>query len=80
MHSDLTEGIEVLLDEKSCVLFQYNKMRSAAPILTHILVGVPSVCGNIDEEDTLAFVLAEVYSAIPIQNLRTVLVNGVFNG
>lgn len=55
-------------------------MGSAVPILTHILVGVSSVRGNIDEEDTLAFVFAEVHSAIPIQNLRAVLVNGVFNG
>lgn len=74
------QGIEVLLDEKSFVSFQNNKMRSAVPILTHILVGVSSVRGNIDEEDTLAFVFAEVHSASPIQNLRTVHVNGVFNG
>lgn len=60
--------------------FKIIKWRSAVPILTHILFGVPSVRGNIDEEDTLAFVVAEVHSAIPIQNLRTVLVNGVFNG
>lgn len=60
--------------------FKIIKWRSAVPILTHILLGVSSVRGNIDEEDTLAFVFTEVHSAIPIQNLRTVLVNGVFNG
>lgn len=60
--------------------FKIIKWRSAVPILTHILLGVSSVRGNIDKEDTLAFVVAEVHSAIPIQNLRTVLIDGVFNG
>lgn len=66
--------------KKNFVSFQNNKTRSAVHILTHILVGVSSVRGNIDEEDTLGFVFAEVHGAIPIKNLRTVLVNGVVNG
>lgn len=39
---------------------------SGVLFLTHILEGVPSVCGYIDKEDALASIVAEVYSAIPI--------------
>ena len=33
------------------------------PFLTHILEGVSSVRGHVDEEDTLARVVTEVHSA-----------------
>lgn len=41
-------------------------MMSVVLFLTHVLKCVSSVCGYIDEEDTLACVVAEVHSAIPI--------------
>lgn len=50
------------------------------PFLTHILKCVSSVRGYIDEEDTRAFVVTEVNSAIPIQSLSLVFVNGAISG
>lgn len=45
------------------------------PFLTHILEGVSSVCGHVDNEDTLASVVAEVHGVAPIQGLCLVFVN-----
>lgn len=51
-----------------------------ALLLTHILKGVSSVCGYVDEEDTLACVVAEVYGVIPNKSLCLVLVDGAVSG
>lgn len=59
---------------------QHNTMMAVAPFLTHILVGVPSVRGHIDEEDGLACVLTEVHSVTPVQSLCLVFVNGAICG
>lgn len=55
-------------------------MLCVAPLLTHILKCVSSVCGYVDEEDTLACVVAEVYGAIPNKSLCLVLVDGAISG
>lgn len=46
----------------------------------HILKGVSSVGGHIDEEDTLACEVAEVHSATPVQSFCVVFVNGPICG
>lgn len=53
---------------------------SVVQFLTHILIGESSVCGHIDEEDSLACVVTEVYSVTPVQSLCLVFVNGVIRG
>lgn len=53
---------------------------SVVQFLTHILIGESSVRGHIDEEDSLACVATEVYSATPVQSLCLVFVNGVIRG
>lgn len=49
-------------------------------ILTDILSGVPSVCGDVDEEDALASEVAETDSAAVSEKLRTVIVDGACDG
>lgn len=49
-------------------------------LLTHILVGVTSVCGHIDKQDTLAAVVTEGHSSTSLQNCRVVVVNSVICG
>lgn len=52
--------------EKLVWSLQDKIMMTVVRFLTHILKGVSSVCGYIDEEDTLAHIVAEVHGAIPI--------------
>lgn len=50
------------------------------PFPTLVLEGIPSVCGDIDEEDDLFSELAEVYVLVLIQNLCSVIVNATRGG
>lgn len=49
-------------------------------ILTDILSGVPSVCGDVDEQDALVPEVAKIHSAAASQKLRTVIVDGARDG
>lgn len=66
MHSGLIERIKSFQMEKLIWRLQQKIMMSVVQFLTHILKGVSSVRGYIDEEDTLAHVVTEVHGAIPI--------------
>lgn len=66
MHSGLIERIKGFQMENPVWRLQDKIMMSVVRFLTHILKGVSSVCGYIDEEDTLAHIVAEVHGAIPI--------------
>lgn len=49
-------------------------------ILTDILSGVPSVCGDVDKEDALAPEVAEIHSAAASQKLCAVIIDGARDG